>query len=128
MEKYLVRVNGKEYEVEIEKVEAPKSQTAHFQKHEEASRIAEKTTPREIPAARVPQTEGLNFLEAGAAGKVFKIMKKAGESVQKGETVLILEAMKMEIPMVSTFDGTINEVMVSEGQPVEAGDRLVSIV
>ena len=106
MEKYIIKVNGKEYEVEVEKVGSG----------QQASPAA--------PAASVQ--DGVR-LEAGAAGKVFRIVKKAGESVSKGDTVIILEAMKMEIPMVSTADGTVKEITVSEGQPVEAGDLLAVI-
>ena len=119
MEKYIIKVNGKEYEVEVEKVtgDAP------------VAASPAPVTPAPAPAPKAPQTavsDGIR-LEAGAAGKVFKIVKKAGESVNKGDTVIILEAMKMEIPMVATSDGVIREITVSEGQPVEAGDLLAVI-
>ncbi len=130
MEKYLVKVNGKEYEVEIEKIDTPQSHTEHFQKAEAASRQTPKPSASEPsgPAVSSSVKEGMNYLEAGAAGKVFKIVKKAGEKVSKGETMIILEAMKMEIPMVSQWDGTINQVLVTEGQAVEAGDKLAAVM
>ncbi|MBQ7703227.1 MAG: biotin/lipoyl-binding protein [Firmicutes bacterium] len=121
MEKYIIKVNGKEYEVEVEKVssgvqaEAPAPQAP-----------AAPQTPAPAPKTAGPMADGVK-LEAGAAGKVFKIVKKAGESVAKGETIIILEAMKMEIPMVATADGVIKEILISEGQPVEAGDLLAVI-
>ena len=116
MEKYIVKVNGKEYEVEIEKVG-------------ETSAPAQAAAPEQVAKAPSPapaQVSG-TVLEAGAAGKVFKLLKKAGEHVEKGEDAVILEAMKMEIPMVAPASGTISEIFVSEGQPVEAGDRLLVI-
>ena len=130
MEKYLVRVNGKEYEVELEKIDSPVSHTEHFQKAEAIAKAVPKEGPSDEPvkAASASVKEGVNYLEAGAAGKVFKIVKKAGEQVSKGDTVIILEAMKMEIPMVSTWDGTVNQIIVNEGQPVEAGDKLAAIL
>ena len=88
---------------------------------------------KEAPAKESPKPtsgsvkEGVNYLEAGAAGKVWKILKKPGDKVEKGETAVILEAMKMEIPMVATVSGVVNTVFVSEGQPVEAGDKLLTI-
>jgi biotin carboxyl carrier protein len=128
MEKYIVRVNGKEYEVEVEKVENTGGMTEHFKKHEEKAISGNKPLKaEEAPKASASIDPNANYLEAGAAGKVFKILKKSGEKVNKGDTVIILEAMKMEIPMVSSWDGTIGEICVNEGQPVEAGEKLAVI-
>lgn len=123
MEKYIIHVNGKEYEVEVEKVggEAPAAASK--------APAAAPAPAAPAPAPKAPQAalqDGVK-LEAGAAGKVWKIVKKAGDSVAKGDTVVILEAMKMEIPMVATADGVVKEITVAEGQPVEAGDLLAII-
>ena len=77
----------------------------------------------------VEETAGgaANRIEAGAAGKVFKIEVKPGQTVKKGETVIILEAMKMEIPMVSPVDGTIASVDCAVGDAVEAGALLATV-
>ena len=116
MEKYIVRVNGKEYEVEVEKVGSGA-----------APQVTEEPVDKPVPAPQKPVQAKGTVLEAGAAGKVWKILKKAGDKVEKGETAVILEAMKMEIPMVATESGVVDTVFVSEGQPVEAGDRLLTI-
>jgi len=123
MEKYIIKVNGKEYEVEVEKVGSGQQASSAAPAAAAPAPVAPAPAPK-APAASVQ--DGVR-LEAGAAGKVFRIVKKAGESVSKGDTVIILEAMKMEIPMVSTADGTVKEITVSEGQPVEAGDLLAVI-
>lgn len=75
---------------------------------------------------------GLNKGGAGALltqmpGKVVKLMKKEGDKVTKGETVLILEAMKMENEIKSGADGVIKSVNVKEGQALEAGFLMVEI-
>lgn len=75
---------------------------------------------------------GLNKGGAGALitqmpGKVVKLLKNPGEKVSKGETVLILEAMKMENEIKSGADGTIKNVNVKEGQALEAGFLMVEI-
>ncbi len=57
-------------------------------------------------------------IEAGAAGKVFKIEANVGQAVKKGDAVVILEAMKMEIPVVAPQDGTVASVDVTVGDPV----------
>ena len=75
---------------------------------------------------------GLNKGGAGALitqmpGKVVKLYKKEGDSVLKGETVLILEAMKMENEIKSGADGVIKSVNISEGQTLEAGFLMIEI-
>ncbi len=75
---------------------------------------------------------GLNKGGAGALitqmpGKLVKILKKVGDQVAKGETVLILEAMKMENEIKSGADGTIKSINVKEGQALEAGFLMVEI-
>lgn len=75
---------------------------------------------------------GLNKGGAGALitqmpGKVVKLMKKEGDKVTKGETVLILEAMKMENEIKSGADGVIKIINVKEGQALEAGFLMVEI-
>ncbi len=125
MEKYIIKVNGKEYEVEVEKMGAAAQTAAQAP----AAPAAAPEASQPVPAPKAPQAaaqEGVR-LEAGAAGKVWKITKKAGETVVKGDAVVILEAMKMEIPMVATADGVVKEITVTEGQPVEAGDLLAVI-
>jgi biotin carboxyl carrier protein len=75
---------------------------------------------------------GLNKGGAGALvtqmpGKVVKIFKKEGDPVAKGETVLILEAMKMENEIKAGADGVVKAVNVKEGQALEAGFLMVEI-
>jgi biotin carboxyl carrier protein len=75
---------------------------------------------------------GLNKGGAGALitqmpGKIVKLMKNVGDKVAKGETVLILEAMKMENEIKSGADGTIKVINVKEGQALEAGFLMVEI-
>lgn len=75
---------------------------------------------------------GLNKGGAGALitqmpGKIVKIIKKEGDRVIKGETVLILEAMKMENEIKSGTDGVIKIINVKEGQALEAGFLMVEI-
>ena len=66
-------------------------------------------------------------IEAGAAGKVFKVEAKVGQAVKKGDAVVILEAMKMEIPVVAPEDGTVASIDVAVGDPVEAGATLATL-
>ena len=65
---------------------------------------------------------------AGLAGSVHKVMVAAGDSVSEGDTLLILEAMKMETEVKSNASGTIAQVFVSAGDSVTVGQNLVEIV
>jgi acetyl-CoA carboxylase biotin carboxyl carrier protein len=60
-------------------------------------------------------------LKADVTGAVFAIEKAVGESVAEGDTVLVLESMKMEIPVLALAGGTIAEILVKEGDSVEEG-------
>lgn len=64
---------------------------------------------------------------AHITGTVVKIEKRAGEAVRAGETLVVLESMKMEMPLESPVDGTVREVRCAEGQPVSEGDVLAVV-
>lgn len=60
-------------------------------------------------------------IEAQITGNVWKIEKAVGDAVEEGETLIILESMKMEIPVEAPCAGTISEIRVAEGESVEEG-------
>jgi len=62
---------------------------------------------------------------AHITGTVWKIEVAVGQSVKEGDTVVILESMKMEMPVEATASGTVREIKVKEGQPVQEGAALV---
>ena len=64
---------------------------------------------------------------AHITGTVWKIEAKVGQSVGAGETLVILESMKMEMPIESPQAGTVLEIKCAEGQPVSEGDVLVVV-
>jgi acetyl-CoA carboxylase biotin carboxyl carrier protein len=64
-------------------------------------------------------------IEAHITGTVWKIEVKVGETVAEGDTVAILESMKMEMPVEAEDEGTVKEIVVSEGEAVSEGDTLV---
>ena len=66
-------------------------------------------------------------ITAPMSGKMWKIVVKVGDSVSEDDEVAILEAMKMEIPVVSPKDGTIKEILVSEGDAVEAESVIMTL-
>ena len=66
-------------------------------------------------------------VEAQITGNVWKIEKTVGDAVAEGETILILESMKMEIPVEAPCGGRIAEIRVAEGQSIEEGAILAVI-
>jgi biotin carboxyl carrier protein len=60
-------------------------------------------------------------------GKILRIEKRVGDAVDEDEVIVVMEAMKMEIPVVSPASGTVKEIKVSTGQAVEAEDILAEI-
>ena len=64
-------------------------------------------------------------VEAHITGTVWKIEVAVGDSVDEGDTVVILESMKMEMPVEAEDAGTVKEISVEEGQAVSEGDTFV---
>lgn len=74
-------------------------------------------------------TGGINMQEvkASMAGSVWKITVKVGESVEEDQDIVILESMKMEIPIGAEEEGTVKEIKVTEGDFVNEGDVIAII-
>jgi len=66
-------------------------------------------------------------VKAHITGTVWKIEKKPGETVSEGDTIIILESMKMEMPVEAPVGGTLREVKIKEGEPVDEGKTLAVI-
>ena len=64
-------------------------------------------------------------VEAHITGTVWKIEVEVGDNVEEGDTVVILESMKMEMPVEAEDPGVVKEILVSEGESVSEGDTLV---
>ena len=123
MKNYTITVNGNVYDVVVE--EGTTSGVVR-----PAAPVAPKApvaAPAAAPAPKASGAAGGVKIEAGAAGKVFKVEAKAGQAVKKGDAVVILEAMKMEIPVVAPQDGTVASIEVAVGDAVEAGAVLATM-
>lgn len=70
---------------------------------------------------------GMADVCAHITGTVWKILVQQGQTVSEGDTLVILESMKMEMPVEAPDAGTVSAVAVVEGQAVEEGDVLVSL-
>ena len=120
MKSYTITVNGNVYDVTVEENGAVSAPAA-------APRRA--AAPAAAPAVKPAAAAGTGSvkIEAGAAGKVFKLEKSVGDAVKKGDSIMVLEIMKMETPVVATQDGTVASINVSVGDMVEAGALLATL-
>jgi len=79
--------------------------------------------PRRTESAAIP--DGCSAVTSGVSGSVWQLLVKAGQVVNQGEILVIMESMKMEISIVAPLAGTVLEVHAAEGRPANAGDTLL---
>lgn len=124
MKNYTITVNGSVYDVVVEEGATSGAPVAAAPA---APKAALKAAPAPAAASAAGGAAGSVKIEAGAAGKVFKIEANVGQAVKKGDAVVIVEAMKMEIPVVAPQDGTVASINVAVGDAVEAGALLATL-
>lgn len=125
MKSYTITVNGTAYEVTVEENGTAAAPVAAAPK---AAAPAPKAAPAAAPKAAAPAAgAGSVKVSAAVPGKVVKIVASVGQSVKAGDSVVIVESMKMEIPVVAPQDGTIASIDVAEGAAVENGDTLATM-
>lgn len=119
---YKIKIGEKVYEVELEavsekegKIEAAKPENI---KEEKAEKPENKVTGQATGSVKV---------EAPMQGLVISVDVFSGQKVKAGETLILLEAMKMENPIVAPVDGTVEGIHISKGDTVETGALLISL-
>ena len=121
MKTYTITVNGTAYSVTVEEGTSTAAPVA-------AAPVA---APKAAPAAPAPKAAapaaGGTTVTASVPGKVFKVEASVGQAVKAGDAIVILEAMKMEIPVVAPVDGTVASINVAVGDAVENGDVLATM-
>src|SRR5271156_537043 len=93
----------------------------------EMSLLIDRSAPEAIVPSRHGSTRRLEMaeVEAHITGTVWKIECAVGDTIEEGDTVAILESMKMEMPVEAEDAGTVSEIRCEEGQAVNEGDTLV---
>ena len=125
MKSYTITVNGTAYEVTVEETG---SVAAPAPAARAAAPAAPKAAPAQAPKAAAPAAgAGAVKVTASVPGKVLKIVASAGQAVKAGDSIVILESMKMEIPVVAPQDGTVASIDTTEGASVENGDTLATM-
>ncbi len=133
MNKYLVKINGKSIEVEVEMLEGEPIVTGIAQttpgmiqrvQQEAPDAAAPVATPAAAPAAGASDTAKVT---APMPGNVLDVLVKEGDSVTKGQVLLIFEAMKMENEVQAVQDGVVAKVLVEKNAAIQAGDVLIEM-
>ena len=120
MKKYRVNVNGTNYEVCVEEISADEAV--------KTAAPAVTTAPAVAAAApAAPAPAGGEKIIAPMPGNILSVNVKDGDTVKKGDILMILEAMKMENEILAPADGTVTTVSVTKGQTVETGALLCVI-
>ena len=116
-----VTVNGKTYQVETEKPAAPAPKTAA----PKAAPVAAAPAPAAEPKAAAPVAADGVKVKSPLPGSVIKVVVTEGQAIKKGDTLLVLESMKMENPIMAEQDGTVKQIVVAAGQNVMQDDLLL---
>lgn len=123
--KYVVTVNGKEFEVEVEKGQAKAAYTGPAAAPVAAAPAAAPTAAA-APAAAAPAGAG-EALPSPMPGTILDVRCSAGQAAKSGDVLFILEAMKMENEICAPRDCTVTSVCVTKGTAVETGTALATL-
>ena len=113
MKKFVITVNGQPYDVEVEEVKTVKSSKPSSAQSVSASPATAKTV-----SAPAPSTSGSSKINSPMPGSILKVNVAKGDTIKKGQSLLILEAMKMENEIKAKGPATIAQVHVSVGDTV----------
>lgn len=125
MKNYRITVNGTSYDVSVEELSGGAAPAAA----PVAAAPVTAPAPAAAPAAPAPAAGGAGSIKVSSPmpGKILAVKANVGDSVKKGQVILILEAMKMENEVVAPEDGTIASIDVTVGASVESGDTLATL-
>ena len=124
MKQLKITVNGVAYDVQVEEVGGD----AAFSAPAAAAPAAAPAAPKAAPAPAAPAAPAAGEpVESPMPGTVLDVKVKPGDSVKAGDTLLVLEAMKMENAIVAPKDAKVVAVPVTKGQTVESGTVLVTL-
>lgn len=124
--KLQINIDGKQYEAEIEVLEEERREPADYAAARTASRKAGGAAPAPVADAPVGSTASDDKVcKSSIVGIVVKVLVSVGQSVNVGDPLLVLEAMKMESNVISPLSGRIKAIPASTGESVKKGQVLV---
>ncbi|WFD10107.1 biotin/lipoyl-containing protein [Tepidibacter hydrothermalis] len=135
IKKFNVKVNGVCYDVEVEEIKESSNSSKSKKSSANKSKVIEPKVEKSIPVKEevklnknISSNSGsANTIKAPMPGTINDIKVNKGDSVTKGQVLLILEAMKMENEIMAPADGVIEDIHVSKGASVSAGEIIIGI-
>jgi glutaconyl-CoA decarboxylase len=131
MSKYKITLNGKAYEIEVEKMSDAQAASAAQAPAPAASAAKTPAAPSAVassaPASAPVSGTGAGSVNAPMPGTILKVNKAVGDKVEAGEAVVVLEAMKMENDITSNKAGVLKSIAVNKGDTVAAGQFLFEV-
>ncbi len=144
MKKYSFSINGNKYEVDVKDMEdniafvEVNGTPYNVEIHEDTKRMSTPKTPKLVRQevknkpgeGHIVQKEGAGgfVVEAPLPGSIFKLLVKDGDTVKRGDVLLVVEAMKMENNIMAEKDGVVQNIKVRQGDSVLQNDFLMVIV
>lgn len=125
MRKFIINVNGNSYEVEVEEVGGAPSAAPAPKAAPKAAAPA--PAPKAAPAPAAAPPAGATNVTAPMPGNIVSVKVKIGDTVNSGDVLCVLEAMKMENEIMAPKAGKVVAVSTSAGSTVNTGDVLVSL-
>lgn len=117
MKKYEIEINNEVYQVSVKELDAGADMSVGTQAPAQES----------APVQAAPTTNGGTEVTAPMPGTIFKVNVTPGQSVSAGDTLIVLEAMKMENEIVAPADGVVGDVLVNANDRVQSGQLLLTI-
>jgi len=127
MKNYIITVNGISYEVAVEEVGAGSGSVQTNPAPVKMPQPKTITEPTVKSAPKAPGVQGSTLIKAPMPGKILNVKADAGTAVNKGDVILVLEAMKMENEIVAPEEGTIASIEVAVGDVVEPNMILATL-
>lgn len=128
--KLKLTIDGKVYEVDVEAAPSEQPQPNYIPP---VGRAAANSPPTSVPTTTLPSTreqvaDESKVCRSPIAGVVVKVAAQAGQQIQTGDVLMVLEAMKMETEITSPIAGTISQLKAKQGDSVQAGQVLIEFV
>lgn len=122
MKRFNVTVNGKSYDVAVEEITDGSAPVITAP----VSAPSAPVKPAPAPSATATKGEG-ESVSAPMSGTILDVKANVGDTVSKGQVIMVLEAMKMENDIVSPCDGKITSILVKKGDTVSPSDTLATV-